>query len=690
MAFVALAHRLCDVGRGAEAEEICRHGLLQHPGLATGLVALGRVLLACARPLEAQDVLIAAARAHPDHGEAFRWLGEVLIRRGDLAHARIILEYAEELSPHDGRVADLVTRAGGTPKLGPARLLSDFEHTRVTNARALAERMLDEPGEPNTPTVITDPPAHMDDAPVERLPARPPSAAAPPAPVSLRGLSRNAAPSPAAARRKAATAVVLAVGIAGAAVVALALRRAPAPVRDLRGDLASALASGSLRSLLEARELGRRMLAAAPEDGDAAAALALANAFLARDYGLPAEREAQGALGRAAAAPTSLRTATVEAARALLAIGEGALDAAALHAGRAIGASPEAPWAAVARARVAMHRGDLEAARRDLERTLAAAPHLAAAVMDWATVWIDLGDPATAARSLEPLLGRNKEHTRARLLLAEAQRALGLRPDIDARDAACRREQSQSRAILAGCALAASAEARLDGDRATAVKSALAAAAEAPADARLLASASVSLAVVGEMDAAALALEKARRLYRPSAVPLAWADLAVNLGRGLLADPGPPAGSAAGPERRLLAARAALERGGSPALAAALAATPAGLVAYDNDLRAFAFLGRELAVGRGGPSKGHERPLLGRLANQGDPVAAYVLGRVAARSGDAKQAARLFEKALWGHGDACAAAAAYSQMLGDLGRQVASAVFRPLRAQNATCPIAQL
>jgi tetratricopeptide (TPR) repeat protein len=151
--FVALAHRLCEAGRPAEAEDVCREGLNRHPGLVTGQVALGRALLGRGRLREAQEVLIGAAKANPDHGDAFRWLGETVMKRGDLMHARVLLEYAEELSPNDRRVTELLIEAGGTPTFRSARPKTDFEHTRVSNARALADRMHVDP-EDDDPTRV--------------------------------------------------------------------------------------------------------------------------------------------------------------------------------------------------------------------------------------------------------------------------------------------------------------------------------------------------------------------------------------------------------------------------------------------------------------------------------------------------------------------------------------------------------
>ncbi len=142
--FVALAHALCDAGRPGEAESVCRDGLAQHPRLVTGQVALGRSLLEGDRLRESQEVLVEAVKANPEHADAFRWLAAVLLKRGDRDRARPLLEYAEELSPSDARIAELLLQAGGTPVAHPVRPSTDFEDTKVANARALADQMFDD------------------------------------------------------------------------------------------------------------------------------------------------------------------------------------------------------------------------------------------------------------------------------------------------------------------------------------------------------------------------------------------------------------------------------------------------------------------------------------------------------------------------------------------------------------------
>ena len=81
--FVALAHALCDAGRDDEAEEVCRAGpgAAPAPGDRAGGAGAGPARSA-GRLREAQEVLVDAAKSNPEHGDAFRWLGELGLARG--------------------------------------------------------------------------------------------------------------------------------------------------------------------------------------------------------------------------------------------------------------------------------------------------------------------------------------------------------------------------------------------------------------------------------------------------------------------------------------------------------------------------------------------------------------------------------------------------------------------------------
>ena len=198
---------------------------------------------------------------------------------------------------------------------------------------------------------------------------------------------------------------------------------------------------------------------------------------------------------------------------------------------------------------------------------------------------------------------------------------------------------------------------------------------------------SLLLALLGETDLAGEVLDKGRKRADAGYVPLMWADLAVRLGRGEQV-PAPPRGveRPAGPERDVVALRAAYRRSGMAGLGAALKLLPPGILDIDWDVRALSALAQEA-----GPPK-QELALLEKRSDKGNAVASYVLGVLATRDKDYKLAARRLDKALVGHGDACQAASLYLEALEHLGRQAQTnkTGLRNVRIHNSMCPLPEL
>jgi predicted Zn-dependent protease len=71
----------------------------------TMLLAIARMYLRVRRLGDAQGLLVAAGRISPKNGEVYRWLGEVLLRRGDANRASKVLERAVALGRHDQETA---------------------------------------------------------------------------------------------------------------------------------------------------------------------------------------------------------------------------------------------------------------------------------------------------------------------------------------------------------------------------------------------------------------------------------------------------------------------------------------------------------------------------------------------------------------------------------------------------------
>jgi tetratricopeptide (TPR) repeat protein len=702
-AFVALAHALSDLGRDDEAEEISRTGLAQHPNLVTGQVALGRALIGRGRLREAQEQLVEAARANPEHGDVFRWLGELILRRGQAPQARALLEYAEELLPSDGRVAELLLAAGGAPQPKVARPRTDFEDTKVGDIRKLAERMHEDP--PPAPAAnsngagaggkarpVTEESVTSEFEP--RAPRNRPGDSAGKNGAVARSAAKTASKSGTDPDKPRATTAVgrgtaarvrrlwgdggpaLRWGAVGAAALILAgltwllaPSRAPhsavvAPVANVPGkpmvaavDMTAAIAAGSLEGLATVRALGKQLLDKPDSDPDQLAAAGFASALLAGDYGVPGTSDALELATAAAKAvpPRPARVALVEATRSLVAVSAGHLGEAQAAAGRALAAVPEAAEGLLAAGRVMLRQGKIADARAALAKAVGRVPVIAAAALDRAAAAIDAGDADAAATELGGLLAR-QDDLRAHLILAEAERLAGKPISAGVAKAVkerCREEGAKSPIMRTSCAAENAQALRLAGDRPSALRAARAATAGGGRNPRALAHGALVLANLGEIEAASDAIRKIRDDTGPGFVPRMFAQLAVSLGKGDLPDGTAQFPAAIGPESRLVLARLAFARGGVQALAAFLGQLPAGVVDGDPDLSSLAVL-----AGSEGekPIDPRSQTLLEERAEKGAGIAAYVLGRLALRSGDGKTAALRLTRAVQTSPDACEAA----------------------------------
>lgn len=654
---------------------------------------LGRTLLEQGHLSTAQRVLVKLCQQHPDNAEAFRGLGDVLHRKGDETRARIISEYAADLHIPDAKTP----RPTPLPEMRPVAAsaapapaaLPPVRKPPLVAPRSEFVTPLVDPFTPlvdavNSRSTPVTPPA---------VPAAMPRMASASQAVAVSGGPEAAAPAsakPAAKFGKYAAAAAALVLLAGLGVLGYRAykpgqRRGPAP----REELDSALASGSFDRLMRARDRARTALAGTEPDADALVRLALVEAFLALDHGVPGAKSAEEDLRRLRPGdrPNPQRLALVEAVRALLALAAGDREIARQHmeVGLAWASAKPPPVLLFVSARVRALAGDTVGAGKDLDRARQLAPDFAPVVADWAAQRLDSGDASAARRVAREFLARNKTASRVQLVVAEAERALGENAWSKHVESACRGDNRVSRGVRAACWLASAQEARLDGERATATRKARAAG-QISEDACVLADSALVLASLGEIDAADEVLVRARKLADEKAVPLAWATLAIRLGRGQTEGAAPPAERPAQPERHLVALRAAYLKGGGAALAVAIKNVPASFSEIDPDLRTFMELGRE-----GGLSPS-EQATLERRAERGSPVAAFVLGILAARASDHKQAARWLEKALAGHGDACRAALLYLSALQAQERPSPPnrASLRALHARNAQCPIPEV
>jgi Tfp pilus assembly protein PilF len=639
-------------------------------------VELGRTLLIQGHLETAQRVLLQVCQAQPECAEAFRVLGLVLSKRGDEKRADKLMDWANELDAQptseipshvSDAPSDAETKRNRLPAPPPAPV-------RPAAVPAPSSRPAPTPYAPPAPVVIA--------APVVRPPAPlpPPAAVGPPpaiVPPRLPNYRRGG---------------VLIAFFAGVAVVASGVaiysqRHEVKPPRpSSRKELDHALAAGTLEALMRGRDVARINVESGEVDRDGLVRLGLVNAFLVLDYDVDARKDAERALERALQGPESSpeRVAFASTARSLLALAAGDRATARQQVDAAIAAQhPDPPvYAFLASARVRNLAGDTLGAARDLDRAMGIANDVAPVQVDWAASRLDQGDPVAARRSLVGVLEKDAEYSRARLLLADAERALGEAGWTKDLDTACKSDAKISRNVRALCAVGSAAQSRLEGDRGGALRKTKAAA-QTTEDPQALAQMSLIMALLGEIDGADDLLGRAAKTADPAAVALRWADLAIRLGRGEKGPALPKLENPAGPERDFVALRAAYARAGAGELSTLLKTLPPGIADIDWEIRTFAKLAHDGAMPKA------DALVIEKRAERWNPVASYVLGVFAVRDKDFKLAARRLEKALSWHGDSCAAAAIYADAVKRAGRpfQLNKVALKSLHARNAKCPL---
>lgn len=96
-ATIALCSHLGVSARRDLMDEVAGGAMTRHGGDAEVMLAVGRMYLDASLFAESQAALVAGGKANPAHGPVFRFLGEVLLRRGDAERASKVLARAAEL-----------------------------------------------------------------------------------------------------------------------------------------------------------------------------------------------------------------------------------------------------------------------------------------------------------------------------------------------------------------------------------------------------------------------------------------------------------------------------------------------------------------------------------------------------------------------------------------------------------------
>jgi tetratricopeptide (TPR) repeat protein len=110
-ATVALCDALRAAPRAPLIQQVGEIATQRHAGDVGVLVSVARMYMEASRFGDAQAVLVAAGKRAPRDGAVYRWLGEVLLRRGDAERAEKVIERAIQLGAKDPDVQLWLERA---------------------------------------------------------------------------------------------------------------------------------------------------------------------------------------------------------------------------------------------------------------------------------------------------------------------------------------------------------------------------------------------------------------------------------------------------------------------------------------------------------------------------------------------------------------------------------------------------
>jgi hypothetical protein len=108
---VALCDALRENPRGPLVQQVGEFAKERLAGDVSVLVSVARMYIEASRFMDAQAVLVAAGKAAPRDGRVYRWLGEVLLRRGDAGRAEKVLERSIQLATGDAEAKLWLERA---------------------------------------------------------------------------------------------------------------------------------------------------------------------------------------------------------------------------------------------------------------------------------------------------------------------------------------------------------------------------------------------------------------------------------------------------------------------------------------------------------------------------------------------------------------------------------------------------
>src|SRR5580692_10103957 len=108
---IALCEALRGTSRPTLVQQVGEIATQRYGSQVPVLLAVAKMYLDAQRLSDAQTVLVAAGKVAPREGGVYRWLGEVLLRRGDAERAEKVLERATQLGSQDPDTALWLERA---------------------------------------------------------------------------------------------------------------------------------------------------------------------------------------------------------------------------------------------------------------------------------------------------------------------------------------------------------------------------------------------------------------------------------------------------------------------------------------------------------------------------------------------------------------------------------------------------
>jgi predicted Zn-dependent protease len=125
---------LCDAlradPRGPLVQQVGDFAKERHASDISVMISVARLYMEANRFIDAQAVLVAAGKQEPREGRVYRWLGEVLLRRGDADRADKVFERAIQLGSTDAETRVWLQRAKSYRKMqtvsGAAAVAADI------------------------------------------------------------------------------------------------------------------------------------------------------------------------------------------------------------------------------------------------------------------------------------------------------------------------------------------------------------------------------------------------------------------------------------------------------------------------------------------------------------------------------------------------------------------------------------